>query len=503
MFYGGVILNSKIGRVASWYARLRETVNPAFLPLLFCRERYLVLVGGGGSGKSLFAGRKILERAATERGHRLLVCRKVAKTLRESCFRQLCDQAALHYPRAIRAIRQSDMRLVFRNGSEILFAGLDDVEKLKSVFNITGLWIEEASELTESDFDQLDLRLRGRGEHYKQIIVSFNPVSLTHWLKRRFCDTPRPEIRVHHSTYKDNRFLDDEYRRVLEAFRETDEYYYTVYCLGQWGSTGKSVFRAAEIRARLAQHISPLRTGFFETLGDRLTDAVFRDSEEGFVKVYVHPEPGKPYVIGADTAGEGSDCFVGQVIDNVTGRQVAVLRQTFDEDVFARQLGALGHYYNDALIGIETNFSTYPIRELERLGYPRLYVREEEDSFTHRPKNSYGIRTTSLTRPVMLAGLIAAVREDISLVCDETTLQEMLTFVRNENLRPEAERGARDDCVMALAIAHHIRPQMRMSVQPPPDALRRWTDDMWEDYRAAGAEEREYLRSKWGRLAIE
>lgn len=493
-------MHPKIGRVAAWYAHLRETVNPTFLPLLFCRERYLVLVGGGGSGKSVFAGRKILERAATERGHRLLVCRKVAKTLRESCFRQLCDQASLHYPRAVRAVRQTDMRIVFRNGSEILFAGLDDVEKLKSIFNITGLWLEEASELTESDFDQLDLRLRGQTEHYKQIILSFNPVSLTHWLKRRFFDVPRPEAHIHHSTYKDNQFLDDEYRRVLESFRDTDEYYYTVYCLGQWGSTGKSVFRAADIHARLALKLKPLRTGLFETQGDRLDNAYFRDCPDGFVRLYTLPEPGRPYVIGADTAGEGSDCFVGQVIDNITGRQVAVLRQTFDEDVFARQLGALGRYYNDALIGIETNFSTYPVRELERLGYPRLYVREEEDNFTHRQKNSYGVRTTSLTRPVMLAGLIAAVREDLSLVSDETTLQEMLTFVRNENLRPEAERGARDDCVMALAIAHYIRPQMRMSVEPPPEALRRWTADMWEDYRAAGTEGRAYLRSKWSAI---
>ncbi|MCL2031138.1 MAG: PBSX family phage terminase large subunit [Oscillospiraceae bacterium] len=495
-------MQSKLGRVAAWYAGLRDGTNETFLPLYFDKSRYLVLMGGGGSGKSVFAGRKILERAAREPGHRLLVCRKVARTLKESCFRQLCGQAAQHYKKQLGAIRRSEPRISMKNGSEILFAGLDDPEKLKSIYNITGLWIEEASELSEAGFDQLDLRLRGQTRHYKQMILSFNPVSLTHWLKARFFDPPggaRPGVRLHHSTYRDNRFLDGEYRRVLEGFRDTDEYYYDVYCLGRWGSTGRSVFNAAAVRARLEEGITPLREGQFALPARGLNDIEFCAERGGPVKIYAMPGPGRPYVIGADTAGDGSDSFAGQVVDNITGRQVAVLRQTFDEDVFARQLGALGRFYNDALIGVETNFSTYPVRELERLGYPNLYVREETDTYTRRPRPSYGVRTTALTRPVMIAGLIAALREDISLVSDETTLQEMLTFVRSESLRPEAARGAHDDCVMALAIAHFIRPQMRMTIAPPAQSLRRWTEDMWEDYEAAGAEGRAYLREKWGK----
>ena len=115
----------------------------------------------------------------------------------------------------------------FANGSEILFAGLDDVEKLKSIYNITGIWIEEASELLEGDFNQLDIRLRGKTKYYKQIIITFNPISIMHWLKRRFFDRKDKRARVHESTYKDNRFLDEEAIRTLESFKETDEYYYT------------------------------------------------------------------------------------------------------------------------------------------------------------------------------------------------------------------------------------------------------------------------------------
>ena len=95
------------------------------------------------------------------------------------------------------------------------------------------------------------------------MILTFNPVSATHWLKARFFDRTDPRATVHESTYKDNRFLTQEAVRTLEAFRDTDRYYYTVYCLGQWGVTGKTVFDAEAISRRLALQIRPLSTGYF------------------------------------------------------------------------------------------------------------------------------------------------------------------------------------------------------------------------------------------------
>lgn len=490
----------RLYEIALWYNRLRETSNEAFLPLFADEHRYLVLKGGGGSGKSIFAGRKVLERVTSEPGHRWLVCRKVARTLRESCFKQLLGQLAELYPDSGYKANKSDLVISFRNGSEIIFAGLDDAEKLKSIYNITGIWIEEASELLESDFNQLDIRLRGRTREYQQIILSFNPVSIRHWLKKRFFDQKDPRARVHESTYKDNRFLDAAAIRTLEGFRETDEYYYQVYCLGMWGVTGKTVFDGRAVGRRLQEIGPPVRTGLF-TYGDdglRLTEIRWEDDKAGCIRIYREPEPGVPYVLGGDTAGEGSDSFVAQVLDNRTGEQAAVLRGKFDEDVFARQVYCLGMHYNTALIGIETNFSTYPVMELERLRYPKQYVRESMDDYMHSIKRSYGFRTDSKTRPVILAGLIRAVRDDIAIVNDETTLEEMLTFVRNpETLRPEAEAGAHDDCILSLAIAHHIRPQQSYLRQEEAQT-RKWTASMWEDYENASPAERELLRKKWG-----
>ena len=477
-----------------WWKALRETNNETFVPLFFDKHPRLVLCGGGGSGKSIFAGRKVLERVTTEEGHRWLVCRKVAKTLRDSCFAQLRGQLAEFYPRSGVKINQTDMRMSFPNGSEILFAGLDDVEKPKSIYNITGIWIEEASEITEADYNQLTIRLRGETKYYQQIILSFNPISITHWLKKRFFDRADPTVQTHRSTYKDNRFLPEKDRQVLEAFKDTDPYYYQVYCLGEWGVTGKTVFDGQAVSERLGRIPEPVKRGLWEA-GD------WTEAKDGPVQIFREPEEGRPYVIGGDTSGEGSDFFVAQVLDNITGEQVAILRHQYDDDTFAEQVYHLGWYYNEALVGIEANFSVYPIKKLEELGYQRQYVREQEDTYTGAIRKAYGFKTTAITRPVIIGQLVEAMREGINLVNDRATLEEMLTFVRNEQkkLRPEAEEGAHDDCVMALAIAWYIRPQQRMTVlTKEPEGKARWTEDMWDDYYGADEDGKKYLISKWG-----
>ncbi len=473
-------------------------MNPAFFPLLADDHRYLVLKGGGGSGKSIFAGSKIILRCIYEPGHRFLVCRKVAKTLRDSCFAQLVGQCS-ELGAGVK-LNRSDLVITFPNGSVILFAGLDDVEKLKSIYNVTGIWIEEASELLESDFNQLDIRLRGQTEYYKQIILSFNPISINHWLKKRFFDQQDERVRTSETTYKDNRFLDDDAIRVLESYKDTDEYYYTVYCHGQWGTTGRTVFNARDVQRRLQDDIRPVKVGAFtyEDTGTELRNIAWEDDPQGFIRIYADRKDGVPYVIGGDTAGEGSDSFVAQVLDNTTGTQVAVLRHQTDEDLYAKQVYCLGKYYNDALIGIETNFSTYPVRELERLQYPKQYVRETIDDYTHAVKRSFGFQTNSRTRPVIISELIKACRDDINIVCDKTTLEEMLTFVRSESWKPEAEEGAHDDCVMALAIAHYIRPQQKYLVAEAAPKTVKWSESQWEDYRAATPAQRKMLIEKWG-----
>lgn len=136
------------------------------------------------------------------------------------------------------------------NGNQIKFLGLDDIEKIKSItFDngpLTDILIEEATEITEKDFNQLNLRLRGLAKVPFQITLLFNPISDTHWIKRRFFDNPgekRDKITIHESTYLDNRFLDKDYKDELEALLYEDKVYYDIYALGKWGTIGNLVFR--------------------------------------------------------------------------------------------------------------------------------------------------------------------------------------------------------------------------------------------------------------------
>ena len=178
------------------------------------------------------------------------------------------------------------------------------------------------------------------------------------------------------------------------------------------------------------------------------------------IAIYEDVKDGYPYVVGGDTAGLGTDYFTAQVLDNTSGKQVAVLRvQRIDEDLYADQVYCLGKYYNWALIGLETNFSTVPTRTLEECRYPNMYMRERVDTITNKITYSFGFETTRKTRPVIIGELVGIFREQPELVVDKATLKEMLSFVKDDAGKPRAAEGEHDDLVMALAIAHYISSQ--------------------------------------------
>ena len=238
-------------------------------------------------------------------------------------------------------------------------------------------------------------------------------------------------------------------------------------------STGNCYF-GQDGKERIIERIQQLnsqvyRQGYFDYDYDglKITNIRWVDDKRGEIKIYRDVEERHPYVIGGDTAGDGSDYFVGQVLDNSTGEQVAVLRKQYGEEQYARQMYCLGRYYNNALLGIEVNFSTYPVKELCRLEYPNLYLRQKEDIVRTEYEHKYGFKTTTSTRPAALAALATVVREEIDTINDIDTLREMLTFIKNDHGKPVAEQGKHDDLVMGLAIAHYIRPQQDYRVSAP------------------------------------
>lgn len=221
-------------------------INEYFYEYLNDKSRYFVLYGGAGSGKSHFAAQKLLARCLNEKNHRILIVRKVAKTIKESVYKQIHSLIAEYGLTKIVTENKTDMSFQFSNGNEIITTGLDDPEKIKSIYNITSIWIEEATELEKGDFDQLDLRLRNDSVNYKQIIFSFNPVSETHWIKAELFDNQVENCTLLHSTYKNNSFLDTEYIDTLNKRVANDENLHRIYVLGEWGRiiTGAEYYTA-------------------------------------------------------------------------------------------------------------------------------------------------------------------------------------------------------------------------------------------------------------------
>ena len=445
----------------------KKVFNKKYIPYLDNEDRYLLFYGGGSSGKSYYIVQRYVYRLLTRKMN-LLVVRQTGNTNRDSTFalfKQVINQWNLSSLFDI-----TDLRIKCKNGNEVIFRGLDDTEKIKSTTfengELTDIWVEEATECKEADINQLKVRLRG-GKSKKQMVLSFNPVNINHWIKRHFIDSKLAT--VCHSTYKDNKFLTEEDIKVLESFKDTDPYYYNVYCLGLWGVLGKTFFNAEKISSRLAEIREPIKRGYFvydfDEQSNKISNIQFKEEKDGFIDIFELPKLNYPYVLSGDTSGEGSDYFTGQVLDNATGRQVAILRKEFDADEYTRQMYCLGNYYNEALIGIEANFDTFPIKKLLEMGYDKQFVREKEDTYTGKVVKAFGFRTDRITRPLILSMLQAIINDHIELINDKETLEEMLVFVRNEKGRPEAQEGCHDDLVMALAIAYYIRTQQSYEVK--------------------------------------
>ena len=246
-------------------------------------------------------------------------------------------------------------------------------------------------------------------------------------------------------------------------------------------SSGNCIFDKEIVINRIQKLPKPLKIGYFEykyddtmPIGRKIYDIQWVNDKNGYIEIYETPNIYK-YCIGGDTAGEGSDWFTGHILNAKTGKQVARLRHQMDEDLYVRQMYCLGYYYQSkdkegritpALMCIESNFSSFPNKELVRLGYTNMFVREKEDRFSGVIDKSYGFKTTSVTRPVIIAELVKIVRESVELIFDKLTLEEMLTFVKNEKGRAEAQQGAHDDLVMGLAIAYYARNQVVFDIEP-------------------------------------
>lgn len=213
-----------------------RTFSAKFLPLLNdYSHRWEIYKGSAGSGKSHFITQKIIIKALREK-RRVMICRRYGTTMRNSVFKLFKDVIESFKITHLTRIKESDMSITLPNGSEIIFVGLDNEEKLLSIAGITDVFIEEVYEVPKEIVDQLNLRMRGKAPN-QQIYMAFNPISAKHWLYD-FCEgATRPESSIYsQSTFRDNPFLPDEYVKALEDMYRTNPNKARVFCDGNWGA---------------------------------------------------------------------------------------------------------------------------------------------------------------------------------------------------------------------------------------------------------------------------
>jgi len=237
-----------------------EIFNEVYLPYFDKPQRHQIIFGGSSSGKSYqmfaYAIFWMLQ------GRSIIVARKTAKSMRKSVWLELNKAIYRYKLQDYIKVHKTDMvfESLVGNGS-ITLVGLDDSERLKSLTPLKAdafdtCMVEEATEISEMDYQQLLIRQRGISEFPKRMILLFNPVFRQHWIYKMFfegiwLDTDKhfedEKITILKTTYKDNKFLGEEEKQTLENLRITSPYHYEVYCLGNFGVLGNKVFNNWEI----------------------------------------------------------------------------------------------------------------------------------------------------------------------------------------------------------------------------------------------------------------
>lgn len=245
----------------------KDLFNPVYIPYFFDESRIQIFFGGASSGKSYDRFSKtILENFIN--GRNFLVVRNQKKDIRASCFNELVKKISMFQLEKYYKITREPMEITcLLNKRQIIFAGLDNPENVKSVTpidgTITDVIMEEATECDESSFNQLKLRQRGatmstdgsKSVLKPRIFLLFNPVSKEHWIYKRFFSKYWKESQdkvlrytynketylIVKTTYKDNAFLTQDDINTIES--NNDPWWINVYALGNFGVKGNVVFK--------------------------------------------------------------------------------------------------------------------------------------------------------------------------------------------------------------------------------------------------------------------
>ena len=369
---------------------------PKFYPLLLdYSHRWEIYMGSAGSAKSYFITQKLIVRACSER-IKILVCRRTATTIRNTCFSLFKDILAKWKLTPYVKIRETDFNIKFPNGSEIIFIGLDEETKLLSLNNIGCIFIEECFEVPKPIVEQLNLRLRGATPN-QQILMAFNPISKNHWLYD-FCEVNPPSNFIFtHSTYKDNPFLNAEYIAELEELYTRNPQKARVFCDGEWGVDAEGLvfqnwktedFNHEEIKGAL---MVGLDFGFIHDIS-AIVAALMVESEG---RIYIFKEYGATGKTNKDLANIiksmglsksvlVADCAEPKSIAEIKAEGIQKIKPcTKGADSILHGIQKLQNYQiiiHPSCTGIITEFENYTYQKDKNTG---LYINKPIDDFNH------------------------------------------------------------------------------------------------------------------------
>ena len=375
-------------------------VNTVYKPYLGSyKNRTEVYYGGAGSGKSVFVAQKMIIKAL--RGKRkILVVRKVKASLKDSCVTlilSILDSLGL---KNIYKYNKTTHDIELPNGSMFLFKGMDNTEKVKSIADITDIWIEEATELTLDDYTQLDLRTRADVPN-SQIILSFNPISKANWCYITFfADKSKIDAFILHTTYKDNKFLPQSYITSLQKMKKYNYAYYKIYALGEFATLNKLVYQNVKvldfdvselIKSKVYKTITGLDFGFTNDTTAFIASLADKDNK----KLYIFQEYGDTGLLNSDIAKAITTLGYAKtdiVADSAEEKSIAELKKLGLRKIVACEKGpdSILHgiqklqqyeiYVHPSCVNVITEFENYAWQKDKNTNE---YINKPIDKFNH------------------------------------------------------------------------------------------------------------------------
>ena len=405
-----------------------------------CLTSHAGFIGGIGSGKTRAGAVKALKYMGEHAGCLGMITAPTFPMLRDATLRTVFEV----FPEGSYTFRQAEMQLTLYNGSEVLFRPTEEPDRLRGP-NLAFVYMDEAAQSKAESFKILQGRLRQAGFPH-QLWLTTTPKGFN-WVYQEFAKEKRADYAVFRVSARDNPYLSPDFVRRLE------ESYAGEFALqeieGEFTIVGGSLYFSLDALKAMA------------------LDVMRPDVEEGNLAVWKKPAVGGRYIIGADTAwGKTGSYNCAAVFDYQTAEQVAELHGHLAPNDMAYQVWQLHKQYNHAYMGLERagdgqerdGDSVVVVDKVVQLLMScdcrdRLFYHDWQ---AKEPKTP-GWRTDGQTRDPMLGEFAEAIRERQLRIHSKTGVEEMMSFVRDEQGTPGHAEGAHDDRVIAYAIGWKMR----------------------------------------------